>query len=141
MGEIVIDTPKESVVDGEAEQTPRFANNRRHQRSTSSSSSESDSSGSSSSSSEASANLEKAVLLSSKHENNDEYMRFDTDSKVRQKVSEDTANLHRSHSWRKGTAGVYNSAWKQWSSWCGQRKADPFCSTVTSGADYLTELF
>ena len=56
-------------------------------------------------------------------------------------VSEDTANLLRSHSWRKGTAGAYNSAWKQWSSWCGQRKVDPFCSTVASIADYLTELF
>ena len=56
-------------------------------------------------------------------------------------ISEDTANLLRSHSWRKGTAGAYNSAWKQWSSWCGQREADPFCSTVASIADYLTELF
>ena len=56
-------------------------------------------------------------------------------------VSEDTANVLRSHSWRKGTAGAYNSAWKQWSSWCGQRKVDPFCSTVASIADYLTELF
>ena len=37
-GEIVFDTPKESVVDGVDEQTPRSANNRRHQRSTSSSS-------------------------------------------------------------------------------------------------------
>ena len=48
-------------------------------------------------------------------------------------VSEDTANLLHSHSWRK--------AWKQWSSWCCQRKVDPFCSTVASVADYLTELF
>ena len=56
-------------------------------------------------------------------------------------ISEDTANLLRSHSWRKWTAGAYNSAWKQWSSWCGQREADPFCSTVASIADYLTELF
>lgn len=86
-GEIVIDTPKESVVDGEDEQTPRSTNNRRHQRSTSSSSkacsddessgSESGSSGSSSSSSEASANskrlsLKKAVHPSSKHKNHDE---------------------------------------------------------------------
>ena len=56
-------------------------------------------------------------------------------------ISEDTANLLRSHSWRKGTAGAYYSTWKQWSSWCGQRVADPFCSTVASIADYLTELF
>ena len=56
-------------------------------------------------------------------------------------VSEDTANLLHSHSWRKGTAGAYNSAWKQWSSWCGQQKVDPFCSTVASIADYLKELF
>ena len=56
-------------------------------------------------------------------------------------VSEDTANLPRSHSWRKGTAGAYNSAWKQWSSWCCQQKVDLFCSTVASIADYLTELF
>ena len=100
-GEIVIDTPKESVVDGEDEQTPRSTNNGRHQRSTSSSSkalsddessgSESDSSGSSSSSSEASAtpkrqSVKKAVHPSSKHKNNDEYTRFDTDSKARQKL-------------------------------------------------------
>ena len=52
-------------------------------------------------------------------------------------VSEDTANLLRSHSWRKGSAGPG----KQWSSWCGQRKVDPFCSTVASIAHYLTELF
>ena len=56
-------------------------------------------------------------------------------------VSEDTANFLRSHSWRKGTAGAYNSAWKQWSSWCGQQKVDPFCFTVASIADYLTEVF
>ena len=56
-------------------------------------------------------------------------------------VSEDTANLLRSHSWQKGTAGAYNSAWKQCSSWCGQRKVDPFCSTMASIAHYLTELF
>ena len=56
-------------------------------------------------------------------------------------ISEDTANLRRSHSWRKGSAGAYYSAWKQWSSWCGQREADPFCSTVASTGDYLTELF
>ena len=37
-GEIVFDTPKESAVDGMDEQTPKTANNRRHQRSTSSSS-------------------------------------------------------------------------------------------------------
>ena len=40
-----------------------------------------------------------------------------------------------------GNAGAYNSASKQWSSWCGQQKVDPFCSTVASIADYLTELF
>ena len=37
-------------------------------------------------------------------------------------------------------AGAYNSAWKQGSSWCSQRKIDPFCSSVASVADYLTEL-
>jgi len=98
-GEIVVDTPKESVVDGEDE-TLSSTKTRRHQRSTSSSSkprsddkssgSESDSSGSSSSSSEASANpkrqrLRKAVLLSSKRENNEEYTRFDTGLKAREK--------------------------------------------------------
>ena len=71
-GENVIDTPKETVVDGEDEQTPRSTNNRRHQRSTSSlskarlddesSSNESDSSGSSSSSSEASATPKRQSL-------------------------------------------------------------------------------
>ena len=33
-----------------------------------------------------------------------------------------------------------NSAWKQWNSWCRQRKIDPFCSSVASVAEYLTEL-
>ena len=56
-------------------------------------------------------------------------------------ISEDTANLRRSHSWQKRTAGAYYSAWNQWSSWCGQREADPFCSTMASTADYLTEVF
>ena len=99
-GEIVIDTPKVSVVDGEDEQTPRSTNNPRHQRSTSSSSkarsedesssNESDSSGSFSPSSEASAtpkqqSVKKAVHPSFKHKNNDEYTRFDTGSKARQK--------------------------------------------------------
>ena len=92
-GEIVVDTPKESVVDGEDE-TPRSTNTGRHQRSTSSSSkprsddegsgSESDSSGSSSSSSEASANPKRQP--SSKSVNDDEYTRFDTGSKARQKL-------------------------------------------------------
>ena len=99
---IVVDTPTESVVDGEDEQTHRSANNRRHQRSTSSSSkprleddessgNESDSSGSSSSSSEATANPKrqsriKVVPASSKHKDDAEYTRFDTDSKARQKL-------------------------------------------------------
>ena len=102
-GEIVFDTPKESVVDGEDEQTRRSTNNRRHQRSTSSSSkprsdgvessgSDSDSSGSSSSSSEANANpkrqsRKKDVPPSSKHKDYDEYTRFDTGSKARQNLS------------------------------------------------------
>ena len=55
-------------------------------------------------------------------------------------ISEQTSELLRSHSWRTGTAGAYNSAWKQWSSWCRPRKIDPFCSSVASVADYLTEL-
>ena len=101
-GEIVFDTPKESVVDGEDEQTRRSTNNWRHQRSTSSSSkprsdgvessgSDTDSSGSSSSSSEANANpkrqsRKKDVPPSSKHKDYDEYTRFDTGSKARQKL-------------------------------------------------------
>ena len=53
-------------------------------------------------------------------------------------ISEQTSELRLSYSWRKGMAGAYNSAWKQWNSWCGQRKIDPFCSIVASVADYLT---
>ena len=56
-------------------------------------------------------------------------------------VSEQTAELLSSHSWRKGTTRAYNSAWSQWCGWCHQREIDPFCSTVTSIADYLTEMF
>ena len=101
-GEIVFDTPKESVVDRENEQTCSSTNNRRHQKSTSSSSkpssedeeslsSDSDSNGSSSSSSEASANpkrqsCKKDVPPSSKHKDYDEHTRFDTGSKARQKL-------------------------------------------------------
>lgn len=54
-------------------------------------------------------------------------------------MSKKTADLLRSHSWRRGTEAAYNSAWKQWSSWCGQRKIDPVCSSLASIADYLTE--
>ena len=56
-------------------------------------------------------------------------------------VSEQTAELLSSHSWRKGTTRAYNSAWSQWCGWCHQREIDPFCSTVASIADYLTEMF
>lgn len=55
-------------------------------------------------------------------------------------ISEQTAELPHSKSWGRGTAAAYNSAWKQRSSWCGQRKIDPFCSSLTTIADYLTEL-
>ena len=105
MGKLLSTPPektKESVVDGEDEQTPRSANDRRHQRSTSSSSkphseddessgNENDSSGSSSSSSEASANPKrqsriKVVPASSKHKDDAEYTIFVTGSKARQKL-------------------------------------------------------
>ena len=56
-------------------------------------------------------------------------------------VSEQTAELLSSHSWHKGTTSAYNSAWSQWCGWCHQRQIDPFCSTVASIADYLTEMF
>ena len=56
-------------------------------------------------------------------------------------VSEDTAELLSSYSWRQGTKNAYNSAWSQWSSWCVQRKIDPFRAPVASVADYLTDLY
>lgn len=56
-------------------------------------------------------------------------------------VSENTAELLSSHSWRPGTKSAFNRAWSQWSSWCIQRKIDPFCSSVASVADYLTDLY
>ena len=56
-------------------------------------------------------------------------------------VSENTAELLSSHSWRSGTKSAFNRAWSQWSSWCIQRKIDPFCSSVASVADYLTDLY
>ena len=55
-------------------------------------------------------------------------------------ISEQTAELPHSQSWGRGTAAAYKSAWKQRSSWCGQRKIDPFCSSLATIADYLTEL-
>ena len=55
-------------------------------------------------------------------------------------ISEQTAERPHSQSWGRGTAAAYNSAWRQRSSWCGQRKIDPFCSSLATIADYLTEL-
>ena len=45
------------------------------------------------------------------------------------------------HSWRHGTRTAYNSAWRKWSGWCGERKASPFQAPVALVADYLAELF
>ena len=58
-----------------------------------------------------------------------------------QGVSEQTAELLSSLSWRTGTTSAYNRARSQWCSWCDQRKIDPFCSTVAAIADYLTEMY
>ena len=58
-----------------------------------------------------------------------------------QRVSEQTAKLLSCHSWHTGTTSAYNSAWSQCCSWCDQRKIDPFCSTVATIADYLTDMY
>ena len=33
-------------------------------------------------------------------------------------------------SWRNNTAKQYESAWKDWSSWCSKEKVNPFCTTI-----------
>ena len=56
-------------------------------------------------------------------------------------VSVDAANLLAEHSWRRGTRGTYESAWRQWSRWCLQEQADPLCSPVESVVNYLTDRY
>ena len=42
---------------------------------------------------------------------------------------------------RAGSLSNYESAWKKWSSWCGERQIDPFRGHVNKLLDYLTYLF
>ena len=45
-------------------------------------------------------------------------------------VSSDAAKLFADYTWHKGTKSAYNSAWRQWSSWCCEREIDPFQAPV-----------
>ena len=55
-------------------------------------------------------------------------------------VSKQTSELLAA-GWRKGTQTAYNSCWRQWSSWCHTRQADPFHTSVENIADFLAELY
>ena len=56
-------------------------------------------------------------------------------------ISVEAANLLAEHSWRKGTKCTYESAWRQWSSWCLRQQIDPLCSPVESVVNYLTDKY
>ena len=45
------------------------------------------------------------------------------------------------HARRRGSTQTYESAWKKWSLWCGQRGLDPFKCHVRHCLDYLADLF
>ena len=42
---------------------------------------------------------------------------------------------------RQGSLSNYNSSWSKWTSWCGERKTDPFRCTIGKVLDYLSYLF
>ena len=44
-------------------------------------------------------------------------------------------------SWKPGTEKQYQSAWKQFFSWCSQRSCDPFSCSLNIILDYLVDLF
>ena len=43
--------------------------------------------------------------------------------------------------WRKGTYLMYQSRWKQWSSWCQRREVDPISCEIQPFLDFITSLF
>ena len=45
------------------------------------------------------------------------------------------------HARREGSTKTYESAWKKWSLWCGERSVDPFKCHVKYCLDYLTHLY
>ena len=55
-------------------------------------------------------------------------------------LSNDASNLL-VESWRKGTQSSYNTCWKYWNSWCGERNVDPIQASVECVANFLTELY
>ena len=54
--------------------------------------------------------------------------------------SDEAARLITS-SWTSGTDKQYNSAWKQWCSWCRQRKIDTLQPPVNEVANFLSKCF
>ena len=44
-------------------------------------------------------------------------------------------------SWREGTSRAYQSAWKRWVDWCGEREIDPCSTTVGNIVNFLTKIF
>ena len=57
-----------------------------------------------------------------------------------QKFSERVCKILQA-SWTPGTEKQYQSAWKQFFSWCSQRSCDPFSCSLNIILDYLVDLF
>ena len=57
-----------------------------------------------------------------------------------QKFSERVCKILQA-SWKPGTEKQYQSAWKQFFSWCSQRSCDPFSCPLNIILDYLVDLF
>ena len=57
-----------------------------------------------------------------------------------QKFSERVCKILQA-SWKPGTEKQYQSAWKQFFSWCSQRSCDPFSCSLNIILDYLVDLF
>ena len=56
-----------------------------------------------------------------------------------QKFSERVCKILQA-SWKPGTEKQYQSAWKQFFSWCSQRSCDPFPCSLNIISDYLVDL-
>ncbi|XP_064485977.1 uncharacterized protein LOC135398504 [Ornithodoros turicata] len=59
--------------------------------------------------------------------------------RVSSSLSGDAANLLAA-SRRKGTRLAYDSCWRKWSSWCGERSVDPFSPPLTQVLNFLAYL-
>ena len=53
----------------------------------------------------------------------------------------DEAATHISHCRRKGSLSNYESAWRKWSSCCGERQVDPIRCSINFALDFLANLY